>query len=79
MIPGETLLNGAATLCDECKSVPKVGVYKSAAGYYIGSYCQCGPYSRESHYYGSEVAAERELKYYVEALNGSEIVPPNSR
>ena len=31
--------------------MPKLDVYLSGAGYYIGTYCRCGPYTRESGYY----------------------------
>jgi hypothetical protein len=31
--------------------MPPLDVHESRAGFYIGSYCACGPYSRESRYY----------------------------
>lgn len=41
-------------------------VYKSAAGYYIGTYCpHCGPHSRESVYLDKETAE----RYYAVWLN----------
>lgn len=41
----------------------KLQVCRSAAGYYLGYWCsKCGPFSRESHYFDSETAAERALK-----------------
>lgn len=62
MIPGETLGNGASKVCEDCgvQLVPKV--MSSAAGYYIGTSCNCGPYSRESDYYKNFAAAEKDLK-----------------
>lgn len=63
MIPGETLGNDAASTCPDCgvKLVPKV--LRSAAGHYIGTACNCGPYSRESGYYPSLQYAE-ESSYF---------------
>jgi hypothetical protein len=49
--------NGAALPCPDCKTRPKLGVYRSAAGYYVGSYCRCGPYSRESAYFRTRAEA----------------------
>lgn len=62
MLPGETLANGASDVCPNCsvKVVPKV--LRSAAGYYIGTECNCGPYSRESGYYPSLESAQEALK-----------------
>jgi hypothetical protein len=53
MLPGETILSGASLVCDECGDTPYMDVYKSNAGYYVGTWCKCGPYSRESGYYSS--------------------------
>jgi hypothetical protein len=39
-----------------------MGVYESAAGFYIGSVCACGPYTRESPYYGDRKLAERDFE-----------------
>jgi hypothetical protein len=36
-------------------------VLRSAAGYYIGTQCECGPYSRESGYYRTYEEAESAL------------------
>lgn len=58
MIPGETIYSGASPTCDRCKTTPELSIYRSAAGYYIGTYCQCGPYSRESGYYRTAEDAE---------------------
>jgi hypothetical protein len=62
-LPGETIGTGAPTICEECKqpvSFPKV--CHSGAGYYIGTTCECGPYSRESRdYYRTEAEAQKAL------------------
>ena len=51
--------------CMDCNSVMEIGVYKSAAGYYIGYWCNnCGPYDRVSGYYPTKEAAEKELPDY---------------
>jgi len=61
MIPGETIATGAATICPECKSHLKLQVLGSSAGYYIGTICQCGPYSRESGYLPNAEKAQKAL------------------
>lgn len=60
---GETIATGAPATCDECGVTPKLGVYSSAAGFYIGTHCKnCGPYSRESGYYVTREKAQEALK-----------------
>jgi len=51
MLNGETLATGARKTCGECGEEPKLQVCSSAAGYYVGTQCDCGPYSRESKYF----------------------------
>jgi len=58
MIPGETIASGAPKKCNDCGVTPPIKVHQSAAGYYIGSYCNCGPYSRESSYFKTREEAE---------------------
>ncbi len=50
VLPNETIGTGAPKKCEECDTalVPKV-MY--TCGYYIGTSCKCGPYSRESDYF----------------------------
>jgi len=61
-LPGETLANGAPCICEDCgMDLTKLQVCHSAAGYYIGTWCHCGPYSRESNYYKSMIAAQEAL------------------
>ena len=54
-LKGETLHLGASPICPGCGKIAKMGVYHSAAGFYIGSYCRCGPYTRESLYYWKDI------------------------
>ena len=60
-LPNETIATGADPRCGDCQTMPKIAVYGSAAGYYLGSWCRCGPYSRESGYYPTRQAAEAAL------------------
>ena len=43
------------------KKTPKLGVYSTPAGYYVGTYCDCGPYSRESDYFPTREVAQKAL------------------
>lgn len=61
MIPGTTIRSGVDPTCPECGITPKLQVLSSAAGYYIGTWCDCGPYSRESDYYRTRQAAQSAL------------------
>jgi non-ribosomal peptide synthetase component E (peptide arylation enzyme) len=58
-LPNETIAGGAAPRCCDCDRMARLDVYRSGAGYYIGSWCACGPYSRESGYYPTERDARR--------------------
>lgn len=63
MIKGvETILSGASGICEDCKEVLVFKVYSSPAGYYIGTWCQCGPQTRESGYIKTRAQAEEILK-----------------
>ena len=64
MMPGETITTGAEQVCDECQvdALTKLGVYRSGAGYYVGTCCECGPFSRESGYYATHAAADVALR-----------------
>jgi len=61
VLPRETIHRGADNHCSECKKELKLEVLMSNAGYYIGTQCCCGPYSRESHYYPTRKAAQLAL------------------
>ena len=55
-------VKASSTACIECGAELSIKVCVSAAGYYIGFFCpQCGPYSRESGYYGSREEVEMAL------------------
>ena len=55
-------VNASHTACIGCGTELLIKVCVSAAGYYIGFFCpQCGPYSRESGYYGSREETELAL------------------
>jgi hypothetical protein len=62
MIPGETIASGASSTCSECSKKVELEVLRSGAGFYIGTQCECGPYSRESGYYGTREAAAAALQ-----------------
>lgn len=61
MIDGEVVTPGSC--CPDCgvKLIPSV--CHSFAGYYIGTYCNCGPYSRETDYFGNDEAARKAAEY----------------
>ena len=58
-MPGETIASGANPTCNDCGVTPALEVCQSPAGYYIGTYCKCGPYSRESGYYKSAIVVSK--------------------
>ena len=73
MMQGETISSGGYATCPDCKITPNLGVYCSGAGYYIGTYCHCGPYSRESGYYRTAAEAEADMQDFIprdDSFNG---------
>lgn len=62
MLNIETIASGAPKCCSDCKKELKLQVLSSAAGHYLGTFCDCGPYSRESDYYDTREEAETALK-----------------
>ena len=60
-LPGETIATGASPICPDCKKEVEFEVLRSAGGFYVGTACQCGPYSRESGYYRTYDEAEQAL------------------
>ncbi len=76
MMRGENIMSGASPTCTTCKKTPDAEVLRSAAGYYIGTRCECGPYSRESDYFPSEESAKKALPIYKAALSGLIVVTP---
>lgn len=77
-LPGETIGTGASPRCPDCGVMPHLDVYSSMAGYYVGTYCDCGPYSRESGYFRTFDEADRALQGFDErttAYTGSDGAP----
>lgn len=62
VLKGETIKTGASPVCPDCDKVLTLQVCKSHAGYYVGTMCYCGPYSRESRYFPYAYQAEEALK-----------------
>jgi hypothetical protein len=59
-LPGE--IGHGNTNCMDCGEFLPLKVCMSAAGYYVGTWCDnCGPYSRESGYYRTEELAQAAL------------------
>lgn len=66
-MPGE-LRGTNGTTCMDCGARLELQVCKSAAGYYLGYWCNCcGPYSRESDYFRTHEEAQRALDSENEA------------
>ncbi len=61
-LEGETMATGAPKTCPECGVTLELKVMWSPAGYYVGTQCSCGPYSRESGYYRKPEDADLALK-----------------
>ena len=62
MLDGETIATGAEPECSDCRRTLVLSVHRSAAGFYLGTWCDCGPYSRESGYYDTEAEATTALR-----------------
>lgn len=79
MLKGE---NCQENVCPDCHTTLQVRVLRSAAGYYLGTMCNCGPYSRESGYFNKREEAEvclREWKELEAVSKVSEEPLPNQR
>ena len=50
--PGETL-HKMEHRCESCGDEMTLDVQQSAAGFYLGFSCDCGPYSRETGYFAT--------------------------
>lgn len=61
-LKGETIATGAPSTCSDCNVILENEVLQSAAGFYIGTFCNCGPYSRESGYFATREDAEKALE-----------------
>jgi non-ribosomal peptide synthetase component E (peptide arylation enzyme) len=62
MLPNETIGNGAPSTCPDCQLKLVNAVHRSGAGFYIGTFCNCGPYSRESGYFATKEEAQAALE-----------------
>jgi len=62
MLQGETISTGAPNPCPECNLLMNFKVCVSNGGYYVGTQCKCGPYSRETGYYLTHQEADKALK-----------------
>jgi hypothetical protein len=61
MLAGETIRSGAPATCPDCGITPDFEVLLSGGGWYIGTMCNCGPYTRESEYYATPESAQGAL------------------
>lgn len=59
VMPGE--IGHIGKVCEDCEVKLEADVHMSGAGYYIGTVCNCGPYSRESGYYSTRKEASAAL------------------
>lgn len=61
MLKGETITSGEPSACPDCGTKLVLEVLSSNAGYYLGTRCNCGPYSRETGYFKSWKVANAAL------------------
>jgi len=57
VLPLETISRGAPSTCEDCGEKLSLEVMRTA-GYYVGTQCMCGPYSRETGYFNTRRACE---------------------
>ena len=60
VLQGETIYRGAPDKCEDCGTKLELQVLLTC-GYYVGTQCQCGPFSRETGYYKTHKEAEQVL------------------
>lgn len=60
VLQGETIYRGAPEKCEDCGTKLELKVFNTCA-YYVGTCCQCGPYSRETGYFETLHEAEQAL------------------
>ena len=58
--------------CEDCGEDMPLSILKSAAGFYLGRQCSCGPYSRDSGYFKTEEEAKKALEGISDKLSGKE-------
>lgn len=52
--------------CEDCGELLPLKVLQSFAGYYVGRFCpNCGPYSRDSHYFETREQAQNYLDEWI--------------
>ena len=61
VLKGETIARGAASTCPDCGTKLELKVFHTCM-YYVGTWCKCGPYSRETVYFETLDEAETALK-----------------
>ena len=61
VLQGETIATGAASTCPDCDTKLELKVFYTCM-YYVGTWCKCGPYSRETCYFETLAEAEEALK-----------------
>lgn len=54
--------------CPDCGEDLALEVFQDDQGYYIGTYCKCGAYDRESQYFCTEEDARQELPAWQDAF-----------
>lgn len=54
--------------CEDCGKRLKLEVLHSNAGYYVGTQCECGPYSRDSEYFKNPKDAQEAFEEMREFL-----------
>ena len=60
VLKNETIWHGASDKCEDCGTELKPQILKTCA-YYVGTCCECGPYSRETGYFATREEAEQVL------------------
>ena len=60
VLQGETVYRGAPEKCEDCGTELELQILITS-GYYVGTQCLCGPYSRETEYYETREEAEQVL------------------
>ncbi len=61
VLNGETISRGAPSTCEDCGTILVLQVLHTNA-YYVGTQCDCGPYSRETGYFNTRGDAVLALK-----------------
>lgn len=59
MLDGETIAKGASQTCQTCGKDVEFGVFNTVY-WYIGTKCDCGPYSRDTFYFKSQYLANQD-------------------